>query len=364
MRVTTDYYAVLGVERNASLDEIKRAFRNRARQTHPDSNPGDPQAEHRFRQLAEAYEVLSHPEKRARYDRGDTVDLGDLFGNMGGFEDLIRSVFGDAGPFGTGQRTGPPPGSDVLVAVEVDLAGAAFGEVTEVGFRGDVRCEVCNGEGTAEGTSRVTCGTCDGVGQVRTARRSFLGTMMSVQPCPTCHGEGSLVTDPCRRCQGGGRYQDTHKVRVEIPAGITSGTRLRMTGAGEAGSRGARNGDLFVEVTVTEDDRFQRRGPDIFYTVQIGVAEAALGYRIDVPLLDGGTESLDLPPGTQPGERFRLDGHGTAILGRRGRGDLIVVVEVRVPSDLDEDQAEALRAFAELIGENPAEPARRRFLGR
>src|SRR5680860_675880 len=161
MRVTTDYYAVLGVERNASLDEIKRAFRTRARQPHPDSNPGDPQAEHRFRQLAEAYEVLSHPEKRARYDRGDTVDLGDLFGNMGGFEDLIRSVFGDAGPFGTGQRTGPPPGSDVLVAVEVDLAGAAFGEVTEVGFRGDVRCEVCNGEGTAEGTSRVTCGTCD-----------------------------------------------------------------------------------------------------------------------------------------------------------------------------------------------------------
>ncbi|MPZ52026.1 MAG: molecular chaperone DnaJ [Acidimicrobiia bacterium] len=362
--MATDYYAVLGVERDASVTEIKRAFRSKARQTHPDANPNDPTAEQRFRELAEAYEVLSDSERRARYDRGDTIDMDDLFGSMGGFEDLIRSVFGDASPFGTATRGGPPPGRDVLVSVEIDLAGAAFGEETEVSFRGDVTCDVCNGEGTAPGVSRVTCGTCDGVGQVQTARRSFLGTMMSVQPCPTCRGEGSLVTEPCTKCEGRGRYQHDRNVRVEIPAGIVTGTRLRLTGSGEAGSFRAPNGDLFVDIVVSQDERFERQGSDVIHAVTIGIAEATLGNQVEIPLLDGGTESLDLPPGTQPGERFRLPGQGTAILGRRGRGDLIVVVQVRVPSDLDEDQTEALRAFAELIGENPAEPARRRFFGR
>lgn len=358
-----DYYAALGVDRNASAEEIKRAFRVVARETHPDANPGDPEAEERFKQAAAAYEVLSDPEKRRRYDRGDTVDLGDLFGGgFGGLDDILRSVFGD-GPFsdpfsfGGGGRS-RPRGRDILTRVQVSLAEAAFGTETEVRFRADRACTTCGGDGTAPGTSRVGCETCGGAGQVRVARRSFLGTMMTVGTCPDCQGLGTRVEEPCPDCGGRGVVSAEQTVTVEIPAGVSTGTRLRLTGRGEVAGPGAVAGDLFVEVAVEDDERFRRDGDDLVHHATVGIAEAALGTEIEVPLIGGGEERVEVPAGTQPGWTTRVRGEGMGRLGRRGRGDLIVVADVVVPVDLSEEESELLRRYAESRGERPAEPSR------
>lgn len=360
--MAVDYYEVLGVARDASPEEIKKAFRVRARQWHPDANPDDPTAEARFRECAEAYEVLSDPERRRRYDRGDTIDLGDLLGgDFGGLDDLLRSVFGQGGPFGDafgggGRRTAR--GRDVLTQVQVSLADAAFGTETEVTFRADTACPKCDGEGAAPGTSRITCQTCGGAGQVRMARRSLLGTMMSVGSCPDCSGVGTIVDEPCPDCQGRGVVQSDRSVSVEIPAGVSTGTRLRLTGRGEAAGVGATPGDLFVEIVVSSDDRYRRDGDDLIHHVTVGLAEAALGTTVDVPLVGGGTESVDLPAGTQPGWMARVPGEGMGRLGRRGRGDLVVVADVVVPVDLSSEEEQLLRSYAELRGERPRERSR------
>lgn len=360
-----DYYAVLGVERDASAEEIKRAFRRVARQSHPDANPGDPAAEERFKQAAEAYEVLSDPERRRRYDRGDTVDLGDLFGGgFGGLDDILRSVFGE-GPFsdpfsfGGGGRS-RSRGRDILARVQVSLAEAAFGVETEVAFRANRACEACGGDGTAPGTQRVGCSTCGGAGQVRVARRSFLGTMMTVSPCPDCHGVGTIVEEPCPDCAGTGVATAEQRVKVEIPPGVSTGTRLRLTGRGEVAGPGSAPGDLFVEVVVADDERFRRDGDDLIHHFTIGLAEAALGTEVSVPLVEGGEETVEVPPGTQPGWTTRVRGEGMGRLGRRGRGDLLVVADVVVPIDLDEEEADLLRRYGELRGERPAADRRRR----
>lgn len=353
-----DYYADLGVTRDASTEEIKRAFRRLARDSHPDAHPGDLAAEARFRRVAEAYEVLSDSGRRTAYDRGDTIDLTDLFAGMGGLDDLIRSVFGDGGFFGASPRTAR--GRDVLVAVEVDLLVAAFGGDTEVRFGAQVSCEVCAGLGTAPGTSAITCPTCGGAGSVRVARRGLLGTMMSVAPCSTCSGQGTVVSHPCPNCRGVGALAGERSVRVEIPAGVPSGTRLRLTGRGESAGRRGSPGDLHVEVRIRPHSDFDRHGDDLVHLLRIGIAEAALGFKVDVPLLEGGTEKLEVPPGTQPGTVFRIPGLGTAHLGRRGRGDLLVHTEVEVPTSLTAEEEETLRAFAKLRGESPQKPGRRR----
>lgn len=356
--MATDYYAVLGVARDASSEEIKRAFRTVARDSHPDANPGDPAAAERFRQAAEAYEVLRDPERRRRHDRGDTIDLGDLFGSgFGGLDDLLRSVFGDAGPFGGGGR-GRGRGRDILVRADVTLAEAAFGTETQVEFRAHRDCAVCGGEGSAPGSSRVTCSTCGGAGQVRVARRSFLGTMMTVTDCPDCGGVGNQVDDPCSQCQGSGVEPADQTVSVEIPPGVSTGTRLRMTGRGEAAGYGTTPGDLFVEVAVAADDRFLREGDDIVHHVPLGLSEAALGTDVEVPLLDGGTERVDVPAGTQPGWMTRVRGEGMGRLGRRGRGDMVVVADVVVPVDLGAEEEDLLRRYAELREERPLQPSR------
>lgn len=362
--MAVDYYEVLGVSRDASQDEIKRAFRVLARQWHPDANHEDPAAEARFRQVAEAYEVLSDPERRRRYDRGDTIDLGDLFGGgFGGFDDLLRSVFGESGPFGDpfsfggGGRT-QPRGRDVLTQVEVSLEEAAFGTETEVSFRADKSCETCRGEGSAPGSSRITCSTCGGAGQVRMARRSFLGTMMTVSGCPDCQGVGSLVEQPCPECHGRGVVTADQRVNVEIPAGVSTGTRLRLTGRGEAAGVGGSAGDLFVEVVVADDERYRRDGDDLIHHVTVGLAEAALGTEVEVPLLAGSAEMVEVPGGTQPGWITRLAGEGMGRLGRRGRGDLVIVADVVVPVDLTSDEEDLLRRYAELRGENPRQASR------
>ncbi len=354
-----DYYAVLGVERDASTEEIKRAFRIIARDSHPDANPDDPAAAERFRQAAEAYEVLRDPERRARYDRGDTIDIGDLFGGgFGGLDDLLRSVFGDAGPFASGGARGRARGRDILVQTQVTLAEAAFGVNTEVSYHADRACSTCGGDGTAPGTSRITCGTCGGAGQVRVARRSFLGTMMTVSTCPDCGGVGTLVDEACAACAGRGVESAEQTVKVEIPPGVSTGTRLRITGRGEAAGFGVAPGDLFVEIVVASDERFHREGDDVVYHATIGLSEAALGTTVEIPLLDGGTDTVEIPRGTQPGWVTRMRGEGMGRLGRRGRGDMIVVADVVVPVELGPEEEDLLRRYAELRKEQPTEPSR------
>jgi molecular chaperone DnaJ len=355
-----DYYAALGVEANAAPEEIKKAFRRLARESHPDANPGDPGAEARFREIAEAYEVLSDPKRRAAYDRGDTLDLGDLFGGFsgGGLDDLLRSVFGEGGLFGAA-AAGPPRGRDVLTRVNISLEEAAFGSPVDVKFRTSVRCDTCDGSGASPGTERQTCPSCQGTGAQRVARRGILGTMMSVTTCATCQGTGEVIADPCDTCRGRGTTQQDRNVRVEIPPGVDTGTRLRLNHEGEAAGRGGRAGDLFVEVQVQPDERFDRQGDDLVHRTAIGIAEAALGATIEVPLLGGESGEVEVPAGTQPGWITRLAGQGMTRLGRRGRGDLLVVVEVEVPTQLGEEEEELLRRFAELRREQPAGRKRR-----
>lgn len=345
-----DYYGILGVDRSATSEEIKKAFRKLARETHPDANPNDPGAEARFKDAAEAYEVLSNPERRRRHDRGDTIDLSDLFSGIGGIDDLLRSVFGDSGLFG-GRPHRPPRGRDVLVRAGVTLEGAAFGTDATVEYEAAVPCANCAGTGASPGTAPVTCPDCGGGGQVRMAQRSMFGTMMSVTTCPTCRGEGTLITDPCSICEGSGATAEQVSVNIEIPPGVSSGTRLRLSGRGESGGRGGHSGDLFVEIRVEEDPRFERHDADLVHRVAIGIVEASLGTRLEVPTIDGDPTTLDVPRGTQPGSIFTIRGQGMGLLGRRGRGDLVVVVDVAVPEHLDDEEEDLLRRWAELRGE-------------
>lgn len=356
-----DYYADLGVARDASPEDIKSAFRRLARESHPDANPHDPAAESRFRHIAEAYEVLSNPGRRRSYDRGETLEFSDLFAGFGGFDDLIRSVFGDGGFFSNqGGRPASNRGRDVLVGVEVDLASAAFGGETEVSFRTRLACDTCSGEGAAPGTSPVTCPSCGGAGAVRVARRGLLGTMMTLSACTTCAGHGTIVSEPCPACRGAGAVTGDSTVRVEIPAGVSDGTRLRLSARGEHPGRRGAPGDLHVEIRTRPVADFVREGDNLIHRLRLGMAEAALGVKVEIPLLEGGTEPLEIPPGTQPATVFRIPGLGTAHLGRRGRGDLLVLTEVEIPTGLSREEEEALRNFAQLRGERPAAPTGKR----
>jgi molecular chaperone DnaJ len=354
--VAQDYYAILGVDRSATTEEIKKAFRRVARETHPDANPDDPTAEARFKLAAEAYEVLSNPERRRRYDRGDTIDLSDLFAGIGGIDDLLRSVFGESGVFGS-RPYRAPRGRDVLIRAQVTLAEAAFGTETTVEYDAMKSCETCDGSGAAPGSRPVTCPDCNGVGQVRRAQRSMFGTMMSVTTCPTCRGEGTLVADPCPDCSGRGARPGTTRVNVEVPAGVSTGTRLRLTGRGESAGRQGQPGDLFVEVEVMPDPRFERHDTDLVHHTTIGIAEAALGTGVEVPTIDGDTITIDVARGTQPGAVFPVPGRGMPMLGHRRRGDLIVVVDVAIPETLTEEEEDLLRRWADLRGERTDRPA-------
>ena len=357
----SEYYRVLGVSKDATPDEIKRAFRSLARETHPDANPGDAAAEERFREIAEAYEVLSDPEKRARYDRGETFGGQDLFSQFGGIEDILQQFFGGGfGGFG-GSRGGPQRGQDVALRIDLELAEAAFGHEREVEFAALTRCETCHGSGSEPGHDPVTCATCAGRGRVQAARQTMLGTMMTVTDCPDCSGTGERVDHPCAECAGEGRTRGTNSLTVEIPPGVDTGTRLRLSGKGGSGQRGAPAGDVFVDISVRADDRFERVGDDLHHRVSIGFTEATFGVDVDIPLLDGETEELEIPPGTQPETVYRLGKKGVPRLQRRGRGDLLVHVEVAVPIDLDSDAETALREYAAAAGEKPSAKKRGLF---
>lgn len=361
----SDYYEVLGVDRDASPEEIKKAFRQLARETHPDANPGDAAAEERFREVAEAYEVLSDPQKKARYDRGETFGGQDLFSQFGGLEDILQQFFGGGfgggfGGFGSAGR-GPERGRDVAVRLDIDLAEAAFGTEQDVTFASRVSCTTCDGSGSEPGHSPITCSRCDGHGKVQAARQTLLGTMMTVTDCPDCSGTGQQIDHPCLECHGEGRVRGERSLTVEVPQGVDTGTRLRLNQKGGAGQRGAPAGDVYVEIHVKPDDRFQRVGDDLHHRIEVGFTEATFGTDLDVPLLEGEMEHLEVPPGTQPETVYRIGKRGVPRLQRRGRGDLLVHIGVQVPTDLDEDSEEALRTYAETRGENPAHRKRGLF---
>lgn len=352
-----DYYSILGVSQDASQDEIKKAFRRLARESHPDANPDDPTAEARFREVAEAYEVLSDPDRRRRFDHGETIDLSDLL--MGGFDDLLRSVFGTGGPFGFGGQRRPARGRDIAVEARVTLADAAFGTTSDISFRALSSCPQCGGTGAAPGSSVETCYQCGGTGSIQVARRSIFGQMMTLATCDVCQGTGRFIPEACDACQGQGVVRDERTVSVEIPQGVSTGTRLRLAGRGEAAPRGGQAGDLYVEIRVEADPRFVREGDDLFYTATIDIVQAALGTDVSVPLVQGGSKEVPVPAGTQPGQTITIPGEGMGRLGRRGRGSLRVIIQVVVPDRLSKDEERVLREYAELRGDTVR--AKRRF---
>lgn len=354
-----DYYAILGVDQDVTPEELKKVFRRLARENHPDVNPDNPEAEARFKDIAEAYEVLSDPTKRAQYERGGSFDFGDLFGGGTTLEDLLGSFFGGASPFG-GRGGGQQRGRDVLAGASISLKDAAFGATVDVAFRGAVRCSTCGGSGAAEGTRPSTCGQCGGAGQVRMARKTMLGTMMTVGACDACAGMGQVVEDPCEPCHGEGRVVEDREVKVEVPGGVQDGTRLRLSGQGESAIRSGASGDLYVELRVEEDDRFDRDGDDLIHRVQVGIAEASLGAHRSVLSIDEDDVDIDIPAGTQPGTVLVHHNLGMSRLGRRGRGRMLVVVDVEVPTHLSSEQKDLLSQFAATNSEQVSSGRRRR----
>lgn len=354
----TDYYELLGVERDASQAEIKAAFRRLARSTHPDANPGDPHAEARFREIAQAYEVLSDPQRRAAYDRGDAFDVSNLFSSFAGIEDLLGSFFG--GGFTAGSRVRVQRGRDVVVATSISLDEAASGTEREVSFRTEGSCGACGGTGAQVGSSAETCGRCAGQGVVRVTRRTMLGDMATITSCDACRGTGQVIADPCPVCSARGVVVEDRTITVQIPAGVGHGARLRLTGRGGSGENGAASGDLYVDISVDPDDRWRREGDDLVHTLRIGIAAAALGTRSQIPMIGGGSMDLDIPAGTQPGTVLRIRGAGMPRLRRRGNGDLLVEVEVVVPTELTPEAEAALHALAETEGVDVSRKGRRR----
>jgi molecular chaperone DnaJ len=355
-----DYYQVLGVDRDASQDDIKRAFRRLARETHPDANPDDPQAEKRFREIAQAYEVLGDPQRRIAYDRGVSFDAGDLFSSFAGIDDLLSRFFGSAGfgfPFGAAPA-GPATGADVTLGIEITLAEAAQGVQRQVEYKAATRCDACEGSGSDPSVDLEICDRCGGQGSLRMTRQTLLGTTMSIVPCDRCRGRGRVVVRPCPDCGGSGSTMAKRSVTVEVPAGIDNGARLRVAGRGAAGEPGGRSGDLLVEVRVLPDERFERHGSDLVHRVRLGLSEVALGTSVTVPTVDGGELEIDVPAGTQAGAVFRLSKQGMPRIRRRGRGDLLVEVRLEVPTKLSAKEQEALRRYASLRGEQPAEGRR------
>lgn len=357
-----DFYEILQVSRDASAEEIKRAYRRLARDSHPDANPGDVEAEARFKELAAAYEVLSDPDKRARYDRfgsADGFDIGDPFGSGEGFGDLFDAFFGNGSPFqssgGQQRRTGPQRGPDLEVSATIEFTEAIFGVGTDVSVRTAVACEDCEATGAAPGTAASTCSECGGSGEVRTVRNTVLGQIVSASPCRACGGSGQVIPEPCPTCNAEGRNVTEKTFTVDIPPGVDDGSTLRLTGRGAVGPRGGAAGDLYVRLRVRPDERFERQGDDLVHRLQVPMTQAALGATVDVETPDGVTE-LEIPAGTQPGRLFRLRGRGVPHLNGRGRGDLIVVAEVAVPTGLDDESAQLLRELAEVRGEDVAPP--------
>ncbi|MEW6226697.1 MAG: molecular chaperone DnaJ [Bacillota bacterium] len=353
-----DYYEVLGVDRNASQEEIKKAFRKLARKYHPDMNKEDPSAEAKFKEINEAYEVLSDPGKRSRYDQFGHAAEGPAgpggaggwdFGDFGSFDSIFDMFFGGGFRGSRAPRAGPERGADLRYDLEISLEEAAFGLEREIDVVRLESCPDCRGTGAKPGTSPVTCPLCGGRGQTSQVRTTAFGRFTSITTCPRCGGEGKIVESPCQSCQGRGGVRRHKRIKVKIPAGVDSGMRVRVAGEGEAGMRGGPPGDLFVFIEVRPHEVFEREGNDIICEVPVGVWQAALGDDIEVPALDG-KASLHIPEGTQTGTLFRLRGKGIPDVHGRERGDQYVRVKVVTPTRLAEREKELLRELARLRG--------------
>lgn len=363
-----DYYEVLGVSRDASADDLKKAYRKLAVQYHPDKNPGDKAAEEKFKEVSEAYDVLSDAEKRAAYDRyGHAAFSGGMGGPTGGGPagggfhdpfDIFREVFGGGGGvfesfFGGGgprRRGGPQRGSDLRYALEITLEEAAHGAEREIEYERLVGCKSCSGSGSTSGSGKKACRTCGGAGQVISSR----GFFQVQQTCPDCNGTGETISDPCKACRGVGRIKERTRVRLRIPAGIEEGSRLRSQGNGDAGTSGGPAGDLYVVIHLKPHDVFQRDGDDLHCELPMSFTTAALGGEITVPTIEG-KASVKIPAGTQNGTTFRLRGKGLKRLGETSSGDLYVHVQIAVPTKMTSEQKAKLQEFAQLLGENASD---------
>ena len=359
-----DPYEVLGVERDADAGEVKKAFRRLARELHPDVNSHDPEAEEKFKEAAEAYEILSDSERRATYDRFgfeglDSRGYASQAHGFGSFADIFDAFFG-GDPFGAAFGRGGGgrvQGGDIAVEVDVTLAEAATGQTVDVSYELVDTCEHCNGNGAEPGTPIETCPTCGGAGRVRAVTRTAFGQLVREQACDTCGGDGRIATEPCRECGGRGRRAVRKTLQVEIPAGIADKQRIRLSGRGHAGERGGPPGDLYVLVRVAEDERFLRDGSNLVTVVDVPAPAAALGTTVTVPTLDG-DEEVEVAPGTQPGSVVTLRGRGMPTIGRGRRGDQQVVLNVVIPRNLSPRQSELLEELrASLTPENLEEQA-------
>ncbi len=345
----TDLYEVLGVPRSASAEELKRAYRKLARELHPDTNPDNPGAEAKFKEVSQAYEILSDPERRANYDRfGSDAGAGQNPFGAGSVQDIFDMFFGGMG--GPRQRRGPQAGPDAEVTLEITLDDAAFGAARDITVTLPQRCDQCAGSGAAPGSQPVTCLECAGAGEVRRVRQSILGQMVTTTICPRCQGVGTRVETPCPSCRGEGRENQTSTLTIQVPAGVEDGSTMRLADRGPVGPRGGPAGNLFVHLRVAPDERFVREGDDLHHEAHVSFTQAALGARITVPTLRDAM-TLDVEPGTQSHTVQRVRHEGVTHLHGRGRGDLYVHVIVDVPTQLDDVERDLLTRLATHHGE-------------
>lgn len=367
-----DYYEILGVSRNADQDELKQAYRRLARKYHPDVNKEDG-AEDRFKEINRAYEVLSEPDVRARYDRFGEAGVGSAaggagfqdFGDMGGFADIFESFFsGFSG--GSGQSTrrrGPARGDDLRLDLRLDFKEAVFGGEKEIKINHLETCKTCSGSGAKPGTRPKTCATCGGSGQVRRATRTPFGSFTQVSACPTCSGTGEVIEDRCETCGGSGHKEETKKLKITVPKGVDNGTRLRVSGEGDAGMRGGPAGDLYVYLFVNEDATFKRDGINILSDLKISYLQAILGCRLQVETVDGPVE-LQIPAGTQPNTVLTLENHGVPRLGNPvSRGDHLITILIEIPNRVRPEERELLEKLAQIHGDRVGKGGIEGFLG-
>ena len=366
----TEYYDRLGLSKDASQDEIKRAYRKLSKKYHPDINK-EPGAEEKYKEILEAYETLSDAQKRAAYDQygpdgangfGGQGSFGGFDGGagFGGFEDIFSSFFGGGA---TRNPNAPRQGDDLQYRVNLSFEEAVFGAEKEIHYNREVTCKTCSGSGAKPGTSPVTCGRCHGHGVINVDTQTPLGMMRRQVTCDVCHGTGQEIKDPCQTCHGTGREKQSHTVSVKIPAGVETGQQIRLAGQGEAGFNGGPYGDLFVVINVNPSDKFTRDGSTIYYTLNISFVQAALGDTVEVPTVHGNVEMV-IPAGTQTGKTFRLKGKGAPRLRGGSQGDQLVTVKIVTPTKLNDAQKEPLLAFAKASGDEKVAPQKKGFFNK
>ena len=366
MAAKRDYYETLGVNKGADKDAIKRAYRKLAKKYHPDTNAGNPHAEEMFKDVTEAYNVLSDEKKRKLYDEFGFAGLQEGFseeaarqaaqGGFGGFggggmDDIFDMLFGGQGRGRGGREAGPQRGADLRFDMEITFEEAAFGVEKEINLYRDETCDHCHGDGAEPGSKVETCPECHGSGYVRFTQNTMFGQMVNERPCSKCHGEGKIISNPCKECRGKGTVKKNKRLKVKIPAGVDNGSRLRVSGEGEAGAKGGQSGDLYVYLYVKPHKFFERDGTTVLCEVPVNIVQATLGAEIKVPTLDGQV-TVKVPEGTQPGKVLRLKGKGIPSLRGGQRGDQLVRIKVVVPTKLNEKQKEALRSFGEISKDN------------